>query len=250
LATRNATWPYGVPVGHTERHFAAGELSSAGGRPNDSVSVQGDRWAAYGRGARPAGGRRLAAVAIVLATAGPVGWALTHASGACACGPAIHFGLHQPGFHRLAGSPARAVRRLPGSVTLAPDLGRPKGVFKGGGAGLVLYGPRSRFGVFRFTAGPLPSGFDAGTIRALASACEPCSDNRLVLLAPGVRGALLAGGNGPNSVTWIEHGLSMMVLGPAAGFDATRALAAARALAVANGRWGRVRNAVANRPSR
>ena len=52
--------------------------------------------------------------------------------------------------------------------------------------------------------------------------------------APGVRGALLAGGNGPNSVTWLECGLQMVVLGPAARFDGERAIAAARALARVN----------------
>ncbi len=68
----------------------------------------------------------------------------------------------------------------------------------------------------------------------MASACDPCSDNRLVVLAPGVHGALLAGGTGPTSVTWIENGMRMVVLGPASAFDAPRAIAAARALARAN----------------
>jgi len=56
-----------------------------------------------------------------------------------------------------------------------------------------------------------------------------------VALAPGVRGAVLAGGNGPNSVTWLQNGLEMVVLGPAIDFSAARAAAAARALARANG---------------
>ena len=41
----------------------------------------------------------------------------------------------------------------------------------------------------------------------------------------------MAGGNGPNSVSWIENGLIMVVLGPSSSFDATRAIAAARAAA-------------------
>jgi hypothetical protein len=70
----------------------------------------------------------------------------------------------------------------------------------------------------------------------MASGCEPCSDNRLVTLAPGVRGALLAGGTGPNGVTWIENGLDMVMLSPAARFDARRAVSAARFVARANAR--------------
>jgi hypothetical protein len=46
----------------------------------------------------------------------------------------------------------------------------------------------------------------------------------------------MAGGNGPNSVTWIQNGLRMVVVGPAASLDATRAVAVARAVARANAR--------------
>jgi hypothetical protein len=174
-------------------------------------------------------------VVIVVAGLGPAGWALTHAHGACACGPAVRFGLHQPGFRRLAGSPRQALRRFPVPIRLAPAaLGRPRGLFKSGGMGLVVYGDRSPYGVFRLTAEPQPEGFDAAAIRSLASACDVCDENRLVSLAPGVRGALLAGGNGPNSVSWIENGLRMMVLGPGSSFSASRAVAAARVLARAN----------------
>jgi hypothetical protein len=199
--------------------------------------MRAGKWEAYADGPQPAGGRRLAAVVIVLAVAGLLGWGLTHATAGCSCGPSVPFGRHQPGFHRLAGPPQRAVARLLVHVQLAPGLGPPSGVYAGGRrAALILYGAGSRYGVFRFTARRLDGGFDAGTVRALASACNVCTENRLVLLAPGVRGALLAGGNGPNSVTWIENGLNMMVLGPASSFDGARAVAAARALATANAR--------------
>lgn len=199
------------------------------------MSTPGTRWEAYASGPRPAGGRRLAAVAIVLAAVGPGAWALAHASGGCSCGPAIPFGRAQPGFHRIPGPPRRALERLPVPVRLAPALGRPAGLYRGDGhTALILFGARSRDGVFRFTAEPRPPGFDARTIRGMASACDPCSDNRLVVLAPGVHGALLAGGTGPTSVTWIENGMRMVVLGPASAFDAPRAIAAARALARAN----------------
>lgn len=190
--------------------------------------------AAYARGRRPAGGRRLSAVVIVLVAAGLWGWALTHSTGACACRPAIPFGRDQPGFRRIHGPPARAVSRLPVPVRLAPGIGVPIGVYRSRHLALVVYGARSRYGVFRFTAAPRPSGFGAAALRDMASECDVCAENRLVLLAPGVRGALLAGGNGPNSVTWLEHDLEMVVLGPAASFDAERAVAAARAVARAN----------------
>jgi hypothetical protein len=195
------------------------------------------KWAAYAAGPRPAGGRWLAAVVIVLAVVGLLGWGLTHANGGCSCGPTVHFGRHQPGFRRIAGPPQRAVMRLPIDVQLAPGLGPPNGVYAGSRhAALVLYGPASRYGIFRFTAEPRADGFGARAVRALASECDVCTENRLVLLAPGVHGALMAGGNGPNSVTWLEHGLHMMVLGPADSFDGPRAVAAAQALAQANAR--------------
>jgi hypothetical protein len=106
-------------------------------------------------------------------------------------------------------------------------------VYRDGGA-LVLYGTGSQFGVFRFTAWKRPTGFGRHSLHALATECDVCTDNRLVVLAPGVRGAVRAGGNGPNSVTWLQRGLEMVVLGPAATFSDTRAIAAARTLARAN----------------
>jgi hypothetical protein len=77
-------------------------------------------------------------------------------------------------------------------------------------------------------------GFGRHALRDLARECSVCSDNRLVELAPGIRGALMVGGNGPNSVTWLEHGLEMQVLGPADSFSSVRAIVVARALAGAN----------------
>jgi hypothetical protein len=199
-----------------------------------TLSVPEGRWAAYARGRRPAGGRRFAALVIVLVAAGMFGWAMTHATGACACGPPIHFGRDQPGFRRIHGPLPRALSRLPVRLRLAPGIGAPVGAYRSRDVALILYGARSRYGVFRFTAARRSSGFDAGALRAMASECDVCAENRLVLLAPGVRGALLAGGNGPNSLTWLEHGLWMAVLGPACSFDGDGAIAAARGLARAN----------------
>jgi hypothetical protein len=198
------------------------------------MSISDGRWAAYARGRPPAGGRRLSAAILVLIGVGLGGWGVTHANGGCSCGPAISFGRDQPGFRRLHGPLAGAMSHLPVSVLLAPAIGEPIGVYRDRHTALVVYGPRSRYGIFRFTAARRPSGFGPATVRDLASECDVCAENRLVLLTPGVRGALLAGGNGPNSVTWLQRGLEMVVLGPAASFDAARAVAAARDVARAN----------------
>ena len=174
---------------------------------------------------------------IVLAFGGVFGWVARHPPQACACGPQISFGRDQPGLHRIGGGIAAALAQLPVRVKIDPAIGPPIGVYRDGGA-LVLYGASSRFGVFRFTAWKRPSGFGRHSLHSLAGECDVCSDNRLVTLAPGVRGAVLVGGNGPNSVTWLQRGLEMVVLGPAATFSETRAIAAARTLDRANSRFG------------
>ena len=198
------------------------------------MSISDGRWAAYGRGDRPAGGRRLPAAVIVLVGVGLAGWGLTHPNAGCAYGPAISFGRDQPGFRRIHGPLAAAVSRLPVRLRLAPEVGDPIGAHRNRHTALVVYGPRSRYGTFRFTAAPQASSFGPATLRDLASECDVCSENRLVLLAPGVHGALLAGGNGPNSVTWLQRGLQMVVLGPAWSFTSARAIGAARDLVRAN----------------
>lgn len=189
----------------------------------------------YGNGDLPGpwGGRVLSAV-IVVATAVTIGWSATHTTGACGCGPPTSFGRDQPGYGRLGGPVGVALGRLPVHVRLAPAIGPPVGVYRSSGRALVLYGERSPGGVFRFTAASRPIGFGRHALRALARECGVCSANRLVALAPGIRGALMAGGNGPNSITWLERGLQMQVLGPATSFSTPQATAVARALAGAN----------------
>jgi hypothetical protein len=171
---------------------------------------------------------------IVAVVAGVLGWSARHPPEACSCGPQISFGLAQPGFERIGGPVASALTHLPVHLRIAAAIGVPAGVYRAGGFALVLYGHRSRFGVFRFTAQRSPSGFGRRSLGALARECSVCSDNRLVALAPGVRGAVLVGGNGPNSVTWLQNDLEMVVLGPAIDFSEARAVAAARALSRAN----------------
>lgn len=183
---------------------------------------------------RARGGGLLSAAVIILATAATIGWSAAHTPGACSCGPQISFGRQQPGYRHLGGPVGMALRHLAERVQLAPAIGPPTGIYRSSRRALVLYGARSRGGVFRFTVAPRQSGLSAHILRDLAHECNVCSDNRLVTLAPGVRGALMAGGNGPNSITWLERGLQMQVLGPATSFSAPRAIAVARALARAN----------------
>jgi hypothetical protein len=173
---------------------------------------------------------------VLVVFAGSVVWAARHPTLACACGPQISFSRDQPGFHRIGGAVAAALAQLPVRVRVDPRIGAPAGVYRGDGSALVLYRARSRFGVFRFSAWRRPPGFGGHSLHALATECDVCSENGLVALAPGVRGALLVGGNGPNSVTWLQGGLEMVVLGPAATFSEARAVGAARALARANAR--------------
>jgi hypothetical protein len=183
---------------------------------------------------RPWGGGLLSAAVIILATAATIGWSAAHTTGACSCGPQISFSRHQPGYRRLVGPVSMALRHLAERVELAPAIGPPAGIYRSSRRALVLYGAHSRGGMFRFTVAPRPSGFSRHALRDLARECSVCSDNRLVTLAPGVRGALVAGGNGANSITWLERGLQMQVLGPATSFSTPRAIAVARALARPN----------------
>jgi hypothetical protein len=171
---------------------------------------------------------------IVLVLLGVLGWSAEHPVSVCSCGPNISFSRNQPGLRPMSGPLATVLSQLPVRVQVAPGIGVAVGVYRTRRFALVLYGQRSLFGVFRFTAQRRPSGFGARRLRALASECSVCTTNRLIRLAPKVKGAVLAGGNGPNSVTWLQHGLEMVVLGPAASFSDTRAIAAARALARAN----------------
>jgi hypothetical protein len=207
-------------------------VSMSPGRADDPAG----RWRSYAQGSRPWGGRWLSATVVTLVVLGALGWSARHPSGACGCGPQVSFGRAQPGFRRLGGPVGAAVARLPVPVRLAPAAGAPEAVYRSGGMALVLYGHQSPLGVFRFTARRRPAGFGPRSLRALVLGCDVCSDNRLVRLAAGVRGAVLVGGNGPNSVTWLQRGLQMQVMGPGATFSDHRAIAAARAIARANRR--------------
>lgn len=190
-----------------------------------------DRWSAYGR-AGPPTGRAWSVLAIAAVI---VGMLVLAASRPHVVGdrPVISYRPDQPGFRRLHGPLDRALARLSVPVRIPAAIGAPSGVYRARGVSMILYGTGSRFGVFRFTADRRARDTRAD-IESLASECSVCDTNGLVRLAPGIRGAVLAGGNGPNSVTWVERGLLMVVIGPARTFSAERAVAAARALAGVN----------------
>jgi hypothetical protein len=188
------------------------------------------RWPSFHR----LGSRRIPAIVVVGAWLAVL-LAFGRSTGACSCGPPIDWGRDQPGFQRISAPLHVALERLPFRVRIAPEIGRPVGVYvaRRERIALILWGRRSRFGTFRMTVQPRHD-YTAHDVRVLASECGACADNRLVELTVGIRGALLAGGNGPNSVTWREHGRMAVVLGPARTFSREDAVAAARALARAN----------------
>jgi hypothetical protein len=116
------------------------------------VSVQRDRWVSYAGGRRPAGGRLFPALVIVLVLLGVLGWSAEHPVSVCSCGPNISFSRNQPGLRPMSGPLATVLSQLPVRVQVAPGIGVAVGVYRTRRFALVLYGQRSLFGVFRFTA--------------------------------------------------------------------------------------------------
>lgn len=147
--------------------------------------------------------------------------------------PAGAWGVSQPGYREIDAPLAAALRRLPLRVTLPAAAGRPAGVYKGVRGIRVRYATGSRFGVFLLTVSSGRYGLRARRIRALALGCRSCSDNRLIRLTGGLRGAIAVGGR-PSTITWRENGHTFEVRGPASTFSEQRAIAAARAIARAN----------------
>jgi hypothetical protein len=143
------------------------------------------------------------------------------------------WGVTQPGYREIDAPVATALRRLPLRLALPATVGKPAGVYKGARGIRVRYGSGSHFGVFLLTVSNRRYGLRARRIRALALGCRSCTDNRLITLAAGMRGAIAVGGR-PSTITWREGGRTFEVRGPAATFSERRAVAAARAIARAN----------------
>jgi hypothetical protein len=143
------------------------------------------------------GGRLFPAVVIVLVLLGALGWSAEHPVAACSCGPNISFSRNQPGLRRMSGPLTAVLSRLPVRVRVAPMIGVPVGVYRTRRFALVLYGQRSLFGVFRFTAERRPSGFGARSLRAVASECSVCTTSRVIGLAPRSARGGAGGGEWP-----------------------------------------------------
>jgi hypothetical protein len=86
------------------------------------------------------------------------------------------------------------------------------------------YGTGSAYGAFRLRERHFPSGsLDQSFIEAIPSLCGDCTDARTVTVAPGVTGALLAGGSGPVSITWLQGQYELILIGPKESFSADAA---------------------------
>jgi hypothetical protein len=175
----------------------------------------------------------VAAVAVIVMHLPKHGTSAPAASGPSGSGPADPWGVSQPGYREIDAPLATALGRLPVRVVLPAAAGKPAGVYTAVHGARVRYGSGSRYGVFLLTVSGRKYGLRARRIRALALGCRSCSDNRLILLAPGVRGAIAVGGR-PSTITWRENGRTFEVRGPATSFSEARAIAAARAIARAN----------------
>jgi hypothetical protein len=76
------------------------------------------------------------------------------------------------------------------------------------------YDSSSPYGAFRVREERTPAGLlDQTFIEQIPKVCEStCSDARLVDLGSGIEGALLAGPNGPTSVTWLQDSVYKMIV--------------------------------------
>jgi hypothetical protein len=187
-------------------------------------------------------GVRLLAAGMLVVSVGAVASIVTHLpwrSGTTATTPPTvtkptsPWGVSQAGYRKIDAPVATALRRLPVKVRLPVAAGSPAGVYQSAKSARVRYASGSKYGLYLLTVWAPGSGAGAQAIAHLAKSCHACTHNRLVRLAPGVSGAIQAGG-GPTVVTWRQGGRTFEVRGPAGTFTNRRAAAAARAVARAN----------------
>ena len=189
-------------------------------------------------------GVRVLAAGMLVVSVGAVGSIITHLpwrSGSSAAtlpppttGTTNPWGVSQAGYRIVDAPPATALRGLPVKVKLPTAGARPAGIYQAAKSVRVRYGGGSAYGVYLLTVWAPGSGAGAQAIAHMAKSCHACTHNRLVQLAPGVSGAIEAGGGGPSILTWREGGRTFEVRGPAATFTNRKAVAAARAIAQAN----------------
>jgi hypothetical protein len=186
-------------------------------------------------------GVRVFAAAMLVVSVAAVGSIITHLPfhhGSSSTTPPVTaapspWGASQSGYREIDAPVATALRQLPVKVKLPPAAGRPAGVYRAATSTRVRYAAGSKYGVYLLTVWAPGKGAGVKVIAHLAKSCHACTHNRLVRLAPGISGAIQAGG-GPSIVTWREGGRTFEVRGPAGSFSNRRAVAAARAIALAN----------------
>jgi hypothetical protein len=137
--------------------------------------------------------------------------------------------------------PARST--LPFAAAFPGSADAPMGVFvsipadypEGEQEVVVEYAASSPYGAFRVREEKTPKGLvDESFIEGIPSTCDAsCTDARLVDVTSDIKGALLAGPNGPTSVTWLQEDYKMVVIGPATSFSPDTAVALAREVATA-----------------
>lgn len=94
------------------------------------------------------------------------------------------------------------------------------------------YDASSPYGAFRVREEKTRKGLvDQSFIDQIPSICNTCTDARLVDVTGSIKGALLAGPNGPTSVTWLQGAYKMIVIGPAKSFSPDTSVALAREVA-------------------
>jgi hypothetical protein len=144
------------------------------------------------------------------------------------------WGASQAGYRQISGTLAQALGQLPVRVHLPRSAGVPAGLYRAPSSARVRYAGSSKYGLYLLTVWPASHGVGPRVIRNLAKSCHVCTRNRLITLAPGVEGAIAAGGGHASTVTWRQGGRTFQVRGPAASFSHRDAVAAARAIARAN----------------
>jgi hypothetical protein len=144
------------------------------------------------------------------------------------------WGVSQAGYRQISASVPKALRRLPVRVHLPGSAGTPAGIYRAAASARVRYAGGSRYGLYLLTVWPAAHGVGPRVIRSLAKSCHVCTRNRLIMLAPGVEGAIAAGGGHASTITWRQHGRTFQVRGPATSFSNADAVAAARAIARVN----------------
>ena len=130
---------------------------------------------------------------------------------------------------------------LPFAAAFPAHAGTPMGVFvsipadyPAGETEIVEeYDGSSPYGAFRVREEKHPAGeLDQSFLDGILSVCTAsCTDHRLVKLQPGIEGALLAGPNGPTSVTWLQGSYELIVIGPAHTFPPDTAVSIAKDVA-------------------